>query len=93
MKDKRKFTRTNVMLDSEGNAWLDQQASGAALDRSKILRALVAALRASGFDLARFQSEDHLMVVCTAGLRSAAGQFPNYTLSKREPGSLGMKCG
>jgi len=39
MKDKRKFTGTNVMLDSEGNAWLDQQASGAALDRSKILRA------------------------------------------------------
>lgn len=81
MKNTRQLIRTNIVADAEALAWVDQQTSGTALDRSKILRTLVAALRASGLDLTRFGSEQELAAVCTVGLRSAAAQFPNYTLS------------
>jgi hypothetical protein len=93
MKNKRASIRVNVVLDGEGNAWLDRHAGRASLlDRSKALRALVAALRASGLDLARFKSEQDLAVIATCGLRSAASQFPAYTLPKGKPGSAGAEC-
>jgi len=90
VKDKPALRRLNVMLEKD--TWLDEQASRAAFDRSKVLRALVAALRGSGMDLPRFESEEQLAVVCMLGLRSAAVQFPQYTPVKDKPGSVGREC-
>ncbi len=89
MKGKRAFKRISLMVDK--NAWLDRGANRTALDHSKIVRALVAAFRASGLDLARFESEQDLAVIATCGLRSAASQFPGYRLPKREPGGVDQR--
>lgn len=94
MKDERvsKGVRLNVVLNAEDTAWLDRAATGTVFDRSKVIRLLLAGLRASGLSLERFGSELELGVVLTCGLRGAAAQFPQYTQPKDESGSVGQRC-
>jgi hypothetical protein len=76
--DKQDFVRVNLVLTRDLNTWLSQQATATRRARSEIVRAVLRGLQHSGLDLRRYPEEDHLAAVCTAGLRSAAGQFQGH---------------
>jgi Arc/MetJ-type ribon-helix-helix transcriptional regulator len=77
VKNERVFVRVNLVLTQDLNRWLDEQAAsiqratGAAVNRSAIVRAALRALRDGGVELSRLASEDCIAVVHTVLLRAS----------------------